>query len=256
MGIFSSIDCSEAAGTSVENGDVNSGVNCQVVLQCAFADRWALINDILGTPRPWPKLTTGLVPYAVNASARPMNIDYTADGQIAAYSGDALVTVSYSTQIVDIAAESLEPSTDYQQINPLLFHWTNGNTGKSLSENESVPFLLRKLDIVRTRYRLTAIPTQYLTCLGKVNQATYTSAILGLSFPAETLLFQPQGASRSFTNLTVSGWTVGARFSYNPNGWNKFWNTENQAFEFIYLTGAGTTPYKPHQLADFAALFS
>jgi hypothetical protein len=115
--------------------------------------------------------------------------------------------------------------------------------------------ILRTLNIIRTRYKLTALPTEYLTCLAGVNSLAYASSILGLTFAAETLMFQPGGTSRTFTNLGASGWTATAKFCFNPNGWNKYWRAETQSFEYAYIAGS-TTRYIQHALVDYSGLFA
>lgn len=254
MGIYSAIDCSEVAGSARENADVNTGINCSVLLQCLWDDRHALMEDLLISPRAWPKSFGGVNPNAINCAAYPHpNGQYSTDGQECAYTGDALVQVQYSTQIVTTASESIEPYLDYDSIDNRILHWGSG-AGEVLLEAEAPSILLRGLNISRTMYRLAAIPNEVLTCVGKVNVAAYTSSLLGLTFAAETLLFQPGGVQRSFTNFGTLGWTLTTKFGYKPNTWNQFRKLSDGSYDKIYF--ANGTQFRPYPTGNFAALFA
>ena len=248
---YSSVECYEEFTSLNEQYDVLSGGQASVQLRCAWNNRYALINDLLGTPRSFP-YNASLT--AVRAGCVPAPTKYSGDGQACVYE-DALVTVTYSNQIVDIASEVLEPYTEMMSLDFRRFRWTNGLTGTPLIEGEQPPFQMPMLNIVRTRYRLSAVPTEVLTCLGCCNDIAYTSDILGLTFGPETLLFQPQGISRSFTTLGTTGWTIGLKFACKPSGWNKVWNAAAQAFQYTYLAGS-TTPYKTYTPVSFGALLA
>jgi hypothetical protein len=251
---FSAVDCQEYHMSSSEGGDLNSGLRASVTLQVPWGDRWALMDDILSNSRSWPKAPPAVtvLPRAFSASCVPLpGGEYTEDGQGCNYSGDALVTVNYGTQITQTGAESIEPSMDYDTMDHRLLHWTSG-TGDTLLESEAPPIVMRSLNITRTRYKLSAIPNEVLTCVGKVNSTTYTSAILGLSFNAETLLFQPGGIQRSFTDFGNSGFTLTMKFAFKPETWNKFRRATNGLYYPIYFKNG--TQYKPFAPASFAAL--
>lgn len=256
MGIFSSVTCKEAFDSFDENFDIYSGITFNVDLQCLASDRFDLIGDILFTPRPYPKFT-GFYIYAIAANARPfpgMAASPTPSGQELDYTQDALVHVTYSTRAQDIYTDSLEPYIDYGTLDNKKFNWA-GSPKVPLFENESPPFIQRGCNFVRTRYKLATIPTEVLSLLGYVNDADVVSAQLGLTFPAETLLFQPQGATQTVSTMTVSGWTVSLKFAYKPTGWNTYWRSSTQAFESIYLKGSSTR-YIQYPLASFVPLTS
>jgi len=85
---------------------------------------------------------------------------------------------------------------------------------------------------------------------GKVNNAPENArTLVARTFAAETLLCKPtlrntQGAYTSFTY----------RFAYNPEGWNKFWRGDTQAWESMYLLGT-STEVKNFPLVDMSTLF-
>lgn len=256
-GEFSAVPCAEEHGTAREDYDNNQPGQASVVLRCAWSDRNALMTDLLTFPRYFPYYI-GVKKYAFHCTAIPApgtgysNVSPT--DQACLYT-QALVSVQYGSQITDIGSESIEPTIEYDVLDHRRFKWVaGGSTGVPLLEGEAPPLISRSLNIMRTKYRMAAVPPEMLTCIGKVNDSVYTSLTLGLSFAAETLLFQPQSASQSFTTAGTSGFTISFKFSYKANGWNKFWRTETQSWSNVYIDGG--SQYKPYTLGDFAALFA
>ena len=249
MTTWSSVDCAEEFVTFSEDYDILAGGNSQVTLRCAWSDRYLLMQDILGSAHPYNPILT-----AARAACRPFEEKTTTSGQGINYVS-ALVTFTYSSQVVDIASETLEPFTEMGELDFQRFRWTSGTTGRSLIEGEQAIFMQQCLNIVRTRYRLSSIPAGAISFLNCCNLAAYSSSILGLTFAAETLLYQPQSLSRSFTNIGSQGWTISIKFSYKPHTWNKFWNTLTQSYEYIYLAGS-VSAYKPYVPTDISSLLS
>ena len=78
-----------------------------------------------------------------------------------------------------------------------------------------------------------------------MNEATVSSYTLGISFPAQTLLFNPPTCQRKVMmgpspNLT---WTVTYRFTYKACGWNQFWNARGQKFDTLKAYDAASQTY-------------
>jgi hypothetical protein len=161
----------------------------------------------------------------------------------------AVVSVNYNTTITDVAAESIEPNMEAIPLDFSYFNW-GGVGGPKLLEGEAPPLILRSLNLVRTRYRLSTVSNDVIALVGYTNQAAYTSSLLGLTFPIDTLLYLPSPITRSLTTLSSTGYTVTLRFSYKPQGWNKYWRAKTQAWENIYLSGSATPAYSYPQ-GDF-----
>lgn len=245
MAIYSAIDCAEEHGSAEENYDAASGSSCSVVLRCAWAERLLLVQDIMG--RAWPNFPGA---WANRATIRGDGATYLTVGQGCEYS-TALVTVNYGTDVKDFISESLEPTAEFQIQDHKGFRWGAAN-GDPLLEGESPGFLHRGLNLVRTLYRLPAIPASVLTSVGKTNDADYTSALLGLTFAEECLLFQPPSMNRTFKTDGSEGWTLQLKFNYKENTWNKFWRAKTNAWEEIHKIGGGQ--YEPYPPADFSEL--
>lgn len=248
MSLYSSVDCDEEYGTAKESWNIDD-VSMSVTLRCAWADRYDLVDDLLGNGRTWPHGSFTNAPRAQSASIAPDKTAYTATGQCIVYN-DALVTVTYGTEHEDLVSESLEPTADFITLDWRRFRWSS-DVGDPLIEGEAPGKLRRGLNIVRTLYKIATPPTQLLTQIGNVNPSTYTSSLLGLSFAAETLLFTPPTMSRTIRTDGTEGWTINMKFMYKPETWNKYWRAKTSSYEHIYN---GTGVYRSYALGNFSDL--
>lgn len=251
MGVFSAVACKEEYGTATENAGLKDGVSASVVLRCAYADRLALMDDLLGFPRVWPRSGYTLPPSAISCACKPDLTKYTQSSQEIVYE-EALVTVNYSTEVQDLVSESLEPTQEFITLDYRRFCWGSPN-GPNLIEGEAPGKLIRGLNIVRTLYKKTTVPAAVLATTG-VNNVAYSSNLLGLTFPSETLLYEPGNLSRTFTTLGTEGFTVTVKFSYRQHGWNKFWRADTQQWTRIYLRGGAQ--YNSYPLVDYSSLLA
>lgn len=267
MAIYSIIDCAEKHASISESMQAAQGIAAQVTLNCAWADRFLLMADLLSNMRVWPNGGFTIPPKAQACSCIPVPGAYIQVGQACVYEL-AEVTVNYSHKIVDVFSETLEPTAEFITADHKQFAWVDevipaeeegGEdtfTGPVLLEGEAPGFLLRSCNLVRTLYNIPTLPSDILTLVGMSNDDDYTSALLGITFPTETLMFCPPQPSRTFNSVGTEGWTLQMKFACKPNGWNKFWrpaaNGGNGGWDQIYhIESKGL--YKPHPPADFAA---
>lgn len=249
---YSIIACSEEHNTASLTGDFTSGWSGSVTLRCAWSNRLALIADLVGNRRPFPGTGLTIPPQCTSASCVPDGGAFSADGQTIVYS-EGLVTANYSTEIIDLVSEVLEPRTEYRTMDYRRFRWGSA-TGDALLESEAPGMLMKSFDISRTLYQITSIPALYLTAGGHCNNASHTSALLGLTFPAETLMFQPGSIQRTITTAGASKWTVNMKFLYNPNGWNTYYRAKTQTWTRQYLAGGSVWYNSP--LVDMSPLLA
>lgn len=247
---WSTVACSEEHGSRQESFSRDGGPQFSVKLRCNWSSRYDLIGDILGTPRPWPESPFGGL-YAQNASAVPVpNAAYIGADQQMVYD-NALVTVTYGSMAgADIVSETLEPTVEFTTLDYRQFRW-GSKTGDPLLEAEAQGFQIRGHSIVRTLYHLSAVHSSYLTLNGKVNQSQYVSALLGLTYPSETLLFTPGPISRRIRTDGTDGFTAQIRFTYKADGWNAYWRAKTQEFEQVYHVD-DDDPYKSYEPANFS----
>lgn len=252
MPTFSTIPCSEKFATLNESFG-RDGIKMDVVLYCEWQDRHDLITDLLLNKREYPSLTLTHPPRAVSASCGPMPTRFATIGQTIVYDV-AEVSVSYSTEITDTISESLEPTAKFQTLDYRRFRW-GSTSGDPILEAEAPGKLVRGLNLVRTYYHLDPpLPTELLTLYGSCNNTAYVSSLLGLTFPAETLLFEPPSLSRAIKSNGEKAFNLTLKFNVNYAGWNTFWRAETGAYERIYDVDNGQ--YDNYPLEDFSALLA
>jgi len=253
---FSVVPCCEEHVTQEEQWGEGE-ITCSVVLRCTWDNRHLLVADLIGNAKEWPYGSFSYPPRCKTAAIRPAATTYEEDGQGIDYQ-DALVTANYSTNVdeneeEDLMSESLEPTTEFLTLDHKRFRW-GSETGDPVQEGEAPGKLVKGLNLVRKLFKVTAIPASVLTLPGSVNNAPYTSSILGLTFPAETLLFSPPTLERTITTGGVRAWNVTLKFSYKVGGWNQFWRAATGSVDRMYLVGIGQ--YNSYPLADFSTFLS
>lgn len=256
---FSDIDCAQEGPISETLNAITGRINCTVTLRCDFEDRLLLADDLLLNRREWPLIFTAFTPKAMSCSIVPGDewLGATTEGQFRA-SKTSLVTVNYGipdtaeTSNYDSVAESLEPVGEFSRLPAGNFRWT-GQSGRLVSTEEAPSFLNIKLRLVRRIYRLNELPPGSISSFGKVNIASYYSPLLGLTFAAETLLYDAPQPDRTLSSTGDEGFNLTQNFIYNPNGWNKYFRPETNAWENIYHVNSATA-YKMYVPADFSGI--
>lgn len=252
---FSLVECYEVHGTAKENKTLDDWT-ASVQLRTPWAKRHLLMDDILGNQRRWPywPYAGGIGLYPRNAALAVPATDFTSSGQGMDYEF-ANINVNYGipgktdqpdpSNPVDLASESLEPTSEFITEDYRLFKWKYD--GQPLTEGEEPGRLIRGLRLVRTIFKVATLNANILTLPGTVNDAEWTSPLLGLTFAAETLLFVPPQLSRTITTAGASAWNLRLGWEYKPNGWNKWWRQELQDYDTIVAIRDGTDyePYTP-----------
>ena len=72
------------------------------------------------------------------------------------------------------------------------------------------------------------------------------------TFPAETLLYNPPRLERDITTEGARAWRVTYRFTYRPEGWNKFPRRGYDTMETVYK--AGGAALEVYDTGDFTEL--
>lgn len=253
MSTFSAIDCCEEAGTAQENySEINGVMTASVTLRCTWANRHVLVQDVVGNKRQWPK--GGFVlPLAHAAAIVPVITPGAVpqDGQEIIY-GDALVTINYSSIVTDLVSHSIEPTAEFITLDYRRFRWGAAD-GLPLAEEEAPGLLMRGLNLVVTEMEVfPPLPANYLTAPGSVNNAAVSSALLGLTFGAETLLFAPPSISMSRNTLGQVKTQVVKKFTFKPQGWNVYYRAITNSWESIFI--ADGAEFKSFPPISFAGL--
>ena len=242
----------------------NYTATCQ--FKCAWADRYDVMNYFAyGSGQMYPRWNIparvrgiGCVPFG---AATGTLLDVV--GQKLMQYEHALVTVQFvldsqtpkGSGNEDLISESIEPTAEFQTISPFGLVWESDFSG--LTPEEAPGILRRGLNFCLTRYNVPYVPTAILSLAGCCNAAPVACRYLGLTFPAETLLFSPPQMQQKISTEGASPWTLNFRFSFKPHGWNKFWRSETGQWEAIYrhvVSGGGDVEIKPFPPGDFSQI--
>lgn len=260
----------EEAWSVKETFDSFGGVvSASVTLRCAWADRYTIVSDILGSFAVWPQ-GTGSTALASKATIRPApNSKYVETSGVAVYE-QALIDLVYQNQSQDGSSgaqdsvtnpglkfsDAIETTVDAQKLDPKQFRWDVAN-GRQVKLGETPTRHYHGIKLARTIYGFTTLPASILTLPGKTNLAAYTSAMLGLTFAAETLLFEGLSVLQNvYTDGSVTR-NATVKWVYKNETWNKFWNAEAQAYQKLwdadYNNGAGRqyNNYPPIDMSDY-----
>lgn len=252
MATFSPVvSCCEEAGTASEQVGP-SITNCSVVLRVPWANRFLLIADLLTNRRAWPYLSGWTNPPRANAAGiSAWNNTGVTSGQSITYE-DALVTVQYTNNpATDVVTEQLEPTVEFQTLDYKNFRW-GSKAGRVLLEAEAPGRQLRGFNLVRTIHDV-ALPlnADLLDLGGTCNEDPYTSTLLGLTFDAETLLFNTPSINRVLKSDGSSKASLVLRFTHKREGWNKFWRPGTGQYEEIFSIESDSI-YKNYPPADYS----
>lgn len=254
-----------------------NGLTATVHLRCVWANRYTVMGDILNNIRGYPNLlsTEGSpISWAATGSITPVarNTAVASDEQSVKYE-QALLEIQYQPTennrtgagtpedpyVYSLFSESLEPTAEFLTVNPEGLFWENDGL-IPLKHEEAPGMLIPSFDYMQTRYRLSTIPSEVLTLIGHCNDAEIKSELLGLDFPAETLLFQPPTMSRQIDSNGDGLWTLHTRYQYKASTWNKYWRSNRASAGPIYKKKEGTVDdydeYKAYPLGDFTNILA
>lgn len=246
--VYSTVPCAEVYDTRKFSGDETSGWTASVQLQVNKANMYALIIDLL-TNRPAcpfiadnpPRVKTASVSTITTNNNAPIDQGYDYE--------EFYVDVNYSNTIRTIVSEEIEPIAEFIRLDPRRFRWSSG---APLTEGEAPGYLYQTMNLIFKYTNQLTVPPAFLTGIGHVHNAAWVSPTTGLTYASETLLFCPAPISNTYTTGGSTGFNYTIKFAYRPNGWNKYWRPQTQAWENIYLDNG--TLYNSYPPADLSSL--
>lgn len=260
--MYSTVPCAEEYQSATSQHDTLTGkVTASVTLRCYFNDREALVADILGNRRVWPKWSGANAPVATTAVVRDAPGTYATVGQLIT-PGNSLVTVNYGTLehaavgAFDVVSESIEPAAEFQTLDYRNFRW-GATDGPPLKKGEEPGKLNVKVMLTRRIFKVPLpLHALVMSAIGSCNLASYASPLLGITFAAETLLYMEPSIERTLNSSGVSSVNLTQKWMFNPNGWNKYWRAETESWSFIYPINrtAGGAAYKSYPPLNVSAL--
>jgi hypothetical protein len=239
-------------------------VSAAVQLKCLWSQRHAIVYNMLAGPTPWPyapgngmyAAKIGVTPFAGEAGAK-------AGTNSQFYSYD-YATLNVGFQTIDIQdgenpvmySESIEPSAEFITLDPANYRW-GSSSGAQVKEGPGR--LAIGLDYVVTIFNQLSVPSWVLSLIGCVNNDAVVSASLGLTFGSGTLLFNPPKISRSVAFGSSNRYQIVTRYSFRPDGWNKFWRPDkgtpagsSPGYDSMYHKDSGDVAYLNYTPASFA----
>lgn len=259
MAIFSSIDCAQEGPTTEDLDGLRGKITASVTVRCAWENRLYLADDVLLNKRTYPLITTGFSPIALTCGITYGDswFEATTVGQHRPPK-TALVTINYGfndtgTTAFDAVAESIEPLAEFRRLSHLPFRF-GSQTGRGIKPEEAPGFLEVKLRLTRRIYRLSSMPANVLAFVGKVHNAVYTSSIIGMTFGAETLLYDAPQPDVTSSSDGSRGYNLTQNLVWCPNGWNKYYDPETNSWGYYYHVSS-SSPYKPYEPVDMSSIF-
>jgi hypothetical protein len=221
------------------------GANLQMVVRCDWADRYTVaayfLESVPGGMLYPHNLALGA--HARRAGIKPAEGLLGNDGTGLAVYEHAEVTIGFNIgqgpETENLISESLEPTVEFLTQDYRKFRWDSAN-GDPIQAEEAPGKLIRGLKYVITLYDRTSIPTDCIDLPGSVNQDEVTAQLLGMTFPAETLLFEGCKLQRKFKTDGTGLWNVTLTFAYRTNGWNQFWRAGASQYESLHLASDGS----------------
>jgi hypothetical protein len=237
---------------------VNGFLEAERLLECAWADRYSLLNELAWEQYPYNG-TTIAWPYAATIQGEGV-LDSTTP--IASYRY-AWCRIKYTNKIVynetaqRFVSEELHPLSMHLPLDYAGFRW-GAKTGASsipVQPCEAPSFIVRSSQYTITYYRVLSVPAyadDYANCTNNGAVASYT---LGRSYAAGRLLFGGTTARADTALGSTLKLQVSYRFLIHPSNWNKFWRASTASWETLYHAGIdGTGEYTPHTAVNFASL--
>jgi hypothetical protein len=162
---------------------------------------------------------------------------------------EALVTVHYTTKITDVISESLEVNTQVLRLDHKLFV---RKSGRPLTEEQAPGLLSYGMSLRRDRFDVLPPFSDDITNLpGSVNLEPYVSTLMEKVFDTETLLYQTPTITRKVGSSNLTKYDMTKLFNYQPQGWNKFYFADTDAWEYIFLSSDLTNPFLPYPVNSF-----
>lgn len=269
MTTYSSVTCREIQDTKREGARID-GLTASVTLGCAFTDRFALMYDLLfgnaGYGRAWP-YGGALFCTGVEAADGPPGQAQTAPLNTQGYEVEqSYVVATYSTPSmnpnqpdVGNVTENLEPTCEFQTLPHTDFIWDGA--GQIVLKPEEAPAKQnRGVNYVRTLSKIEPpLPIELITLQGCVNNGSIVSTSLGLTFPAETLMYRGVSLSRTMQpgadpDAADLAWNMTLKFGVKYSEWNKFWRGPLEGWQGFKIKATGAA-YKNYPPEDFSVFF-
>ncbi len=263
---MSSIDYWEVKNYPLEEAAIGK-FTARRLVRCAWADRLTLANDFLtpGTSDFIYPYTNFTVALARKVRIRPLPNVRQSEGDTeeqASYS-QALLDVFYSTlgpalwNNTTLLHEEFHPRIRYGPASTKGLVWDVGDDAISVETKEAAERLNATAIYLLQYPRETVIPATVLTHFGAVNAGAVTAYWMGITFPAETLLYLGADIIHNVGTDGSRTYDIRHQFLYKSNdngegplGWNWHWRKKTEQYEQMRLPDGNIVNRYPPK--DFA----
>lgn len=271
---YSDVDCAEIEGSFTEVQNESTWTQ-NVSLVCDWSDRNDLIGSIRGNRHPTIG-SGGNPPIAIGFRVQGLESkDSTDSAAQQFYYKTAQVDVTYKiltpqapagggpndpspTFNYEYYTETIEPTIEQLRWSHRRLRWGQGANSRLIEPEEAPTFPVFRERFSRTYIGLvTPIGTAFSTLQGKINKDPVVSNIIGVTYPAQTVLYSNRtiNASSSATNFGIDNRVnMTLNFMYRQETWRKFYDVETNNFEKMY-TASGSEVQWPQEADLSPVLF-
>lgn len=251
----STISCSEERSSYSEQIDLQTW-SPSVTLRCAWDDRYNLYNDLNGKPwigadsgDPNPPRALGFV-ITGEAEVQPPVL-----GRQDYQYQFALLKITYqrvqkstggNSSIFDFYTESIEPTIEQLRVPHQRVFFQNAGSTRALEPDEAPTFPLYRERFKRTYFGMNVpLDSAFTSLQGNINNAAYTSSLLGLTYPARSILYGNRSIQTSVKTDGSQSTNMTLNFTYRQETWRKFWDWESNAFVSMIDGDGNAVAYPP-----------
>lgn len=227
-------------------------------VRCAWSDRLALAIELDTYP-------DSLYPYNTSSGAilnkikiEPEKNSKSSDAGNGKISyNTAILICNYSTTGPQYFAgkglitETLSAGRSGWRFDESKLYWGDG---EALKENEPPRKIECGLTYMLRYHARASVPDAVRLYPGYINSNSVATAILGVTFAVNTLLYQGARVHRILKTGSVSKFDVRHYFSYRYNatyGWNYFWRQSANGYERVYRDAGGANQLEPYPETAF-----
>lgn len=142
----------------------------------------------------------------------------------------AELTVSYGMLPQRSFTENINYEVQSMTLPRMNFCWDDDTP---LADGEEPVKMFRTVKITHVYNMVQEIPQWAANKIGMVNSDTITTS-QGLVMEPETLLYEGCETGQTWTYTGSEGWSLTTSWSYNPNGWNKWFNNIREEWVEIH----------------------
>jgi|GEM_PF-4486499 len=193
----------------------------------------------------WPaEYDSNWAAYIWKVKAGPMeNSQSSAQNEHYLSYNDAVLTLEYNSNVAalnstGVVSETFDGVDLWQSLGHRNLMWNSGQvddpTYLKPDEQSTVQIATPKALYIREEKGVISIPSGCVSCIGHTNNTLVHADVLGINFPAGTLMYKKPRISRQFTTEGYTRYRIIHTAEFDPQYWNKFLRKATGQFEYVY----------------------